>query len=279
MEVGIVAKRGSERSTEVATTVAAALTEEGCRVVAEETVAARIDGRTVDAIPADHLADCDLVVSIGGDGTFLHATHHVDRTPILGVNLGEVGFLNPVPPEDAERAVLAAVATAREGEGLPVREAMRLTASGPDWTLPPALNEVVVTGDRRGPGGGVDLAVAVDDATYTEGWADGVLVATPTGSTAYNLSEGGPLVHPGVAAMVITEMAATDPMPPLIVGPDHEVTVTVRAAGTETAVVAVDGGHRQRVALPADVTVRRADQPTRIAGPETDFFTALDKLD
>ena len=290
MEVGIVAKRGSDRAVEVAATVAAVLADEDCTAVAEATLADRIGAREVSP---ERLAACDLVVSIGGDGTFLHATHRVDGTPLLGVNLGEVGFLNPVPPDDAGPVVREAVRMARTADEPAYREAMRLSASGSDWTLPPALNEVVVTGARRGPGGQVDLAVTVDGESYRSGPADGVLVATPTGSTAYNLSEGGPLVHPAVSGMVITGMAAMEPMPPLVVGPDHRVRIRATAgAATETpgrtapegtdpdeAVVAVDGGHRRRVSLPATVTVERAAVPTRIAGPLSDFFTALDKLD
>ncbi|MDX1747681.1 MAG: NAD(+) kinase, partial [Halobacteriales archaeon] len=165
---------------------------------------------------------------------------------------------------------------ARENGGFSARTADRLAAGGTDWTLPPALNEVVVTGVQRGPGGGVDLVISVDGVRYTETAADGVIVSTPTGSTAYNLSEGGPLLHPGVSGMVITEMAAADPMPPLVVGPDSRVTIQV--SGAEVAIVAADGGHRHRLSLPSKVTVRVADQPTQIAGPPSDFFTALEKI-
>jgi len=104
-----------------------------------------------------------------------------------------------------------------------------------------------------------------------------VLVSTPTGSTAYNLSEGGPLVKPGVDALVVTGMCPTEPMPPLVAGVDSEV--TVRVDGPENAVVSSDGRNREHVETPAVVTVRTTDDPARVAGPETDFFQALNKLE
>jgi NAD+ kinase len=193
------------------------------------------------------------------------------------VNLGEVGFLNAVPPEDAVDAVVGEVEQYRETGRVPARELSRLAVSGPDWTLPPALNEVVVQGERRGPGAGVEYAVRVDGSLYTGGQSDGLLVATPTGSTAYNLSEGGPLVHPGVDATVVTEMVARDPMPPLLVA--QEATITVSVEGGTTAYAIADGRTRRQLEPPATVTVERAAEPVRVAGPSVDFFEALGKLE
>jgi NAD+ kinase len=136
---------------------------------------------------------------------------------------------------------------------------------------------VVVQGPVRGPGGGVDLTVRVDGASYSASRADGVLVATPTGSTAYNLSESGPLVHPGVDALVVNEMCAESGMPPLVIDDDSEV--TVRAEGADRAVVIGDGRILHEPDTPTEVRVARADAPVRVAGPPSDFFEALAKLD
>jgi NAD+ kinase len=104
-----------------------------------------------------------------------------------------------------------------------------------------------------------------------------VLVATPTGSTAYNLSENGPLVHPGVGSLVVNEMCAADGMPPLVAPPDATVTVGIREG--ESAVVVGDGRTRHAVEPPTTVRVARTDPPVRLAGPASDFFEALGKLD
>src|SRR5699024_6480592 len=142
--------------------------------------------------------------------------------------------------------------------------------------LPPAVNEVVVMAER-GPGRGATFAVEVDGSRYFESHGDGVLVATPAGSTAYNLSEGGPLVHPTVPALVITDMCGESAGPPLVVPTDSAI--AVRVTDAETAVVIGDGRTRESFAPPSELAVSVADEPLRVAGPPLDFFTALDKLD
>jgi NAD+ kinase len=285
MKVGIVAQRNNRRATSLAGRLGVQLRSVDAAPVFDETTAAALsagDGEwSATAEPAtgvdvDEMVSCDLVVSIGGDGTFLYAARGAGSTPIVGVNLGEVGFLNAVSPSDAIDAVLAEVRHGRENGGPRTTDMARIAASGPDWSLSPAINEVVVHGPRRGHGGGAEFAVRVDGSLYTSGHADGVLVATPTGSTAYNLSEDGPLVHPGVDGLVVSEMAGEESMPPLVVGADSEV--TVRIEGAETGVVVSDGRARQRVDPPALVTLTRADVPVRIAGPPRNFFGALGKL-
>ncbi|ESS09268.1 MAG: putative sugar kinase [uncultured archaeon A07HN63] len=103
-----------------------------------------------------------------------------------------------------------------------------------------------------------------------------MLIATQTGSTAYNLSEDGPLVHPSVDGLVVNEMSGTDPMPPLVV--DDDATVTVTARDADHAVVVSDGRQPHEIELPAEITVARTEPPVRLAGPVADFFEALGKL-
>jgi NAD+ kinase len=276
MRVGIVAQKSNDRAAALARDLRDVLRSSDVDVHVDEVTAAALD---LTGVPVSDLATCDLAVSIGGDGTFLYAARGAAGTPVLGVNLGEVGFLNGVSPTDAVDAVEREVRAFRAGE-LPVREAPRLVARGDGWTSDPAMNEVVVQGSRRGHGGGADLAVAVDGSAYTASSADGVLVATPTGSTAYNLSEGGPLVHPGVDGLVVNGMAPREGMRPLVVAGDAEVRVEVTAAGGDgSAVVVSDGRSTERVTPPATVTVTTTDPPVRLAGPRPDFFQALKKLD
>jgi len=274
MNVGIVAQRGNENATDLAGALCEMLDEEDVTIWVDEATSEHVDARGVDV---DRMTECNLVVSIGGDGTFLFAARGAGGTPILGVNLGEVGFLNAVAPEDAVEEVRETVATYRERGAVPSREAPRLTATGDgDWSTHPALNEIVVLGAQRGHGQGAEFEVEVDGTTYDRGHADGVLVSTPTGSSAYNLSEGGPLVHPDADGLVLTEMCAHDPMPPLVVDADSEI--SIRVSETPHAVVSSDGSRRQ-VAVPETVEISLTPEPARIAGPTTDFFEALGKLD
>lgn len=273
MDVGIVAQKGNARAAFLADDLRGRLREAG--------VSVRVDGATADRLdvagtPVERFDACDLVVSIGGDGTFLYAARGAGGTPVLGVNLGEVGFLNAVDPEEAVDATLDAVGALR-ASGLDPREVPRLVAAGEGWTGEPAVNEVVVQGPRRGHGGGVGVEIRVDGSLYSGGHADGVLVATPTGSTAYNLSEGGPLVHPAVDGLLVTEMCAEEGIAPLVAGVDSEVRVTVTDA--DRAAVVSDGRSVRWVEPPTDVRVATSGPPLRIAGPAADFFGALGKLD
>jgi NAD+ kinase len=274
MEVGIVAQRDNSRAATLAAEIRRALRADsvGCRL--DAATANAVDNPAVGA-PVDSFEECDLVVSIGGDGTFLFAARGAGGTPILGVNLGEVGFLNAVRPETAIEAVRQEVGRLRNG-GHEVREAPRLTAGCGDWESVPAVNEIVVTGPRRGHGGGASFEVEIDGSPYTSGHADGILIATPTGSSAYNLSENGPLVHPSIGGLIINEMCGTEAMPPLVVAGDCEVSVSV--ADADHVVVVSDGRKPHELDVPAEITVSRTDPPVRLAGPVADFFEALGKL-
>ncbi|PSQ56358.1 NAD(+) kinase [Halobacteriales archaeon SW_8_68_21] len=274
MQVGIVARKGSERAASLAATLRDAVVDAGEAVWLDEETAGALDAGD-DARPVDAFGDCDLVVAVGGDGTFLFVARNAGDTPIVGVNLGEVGFLNAVSPSDATAALRAEIRSFRDG-GVEVREAPRLAASAGDWTSTPAANEVVVQGDRRGPGGGIEYQVCVDGSRYAGGHADGVLVATPTGSTAYNLSERGPLIHPEVDGIVVNEMVAEGGMPPLVV--DTDATVTVSVPDEAGATVVSDGRDTASLDGPVEVAIERTAPPIQIAGPPSDFFEALGKL-
>jgi len=282
MTVGIVAQRDNDRAMALASTLTDRLTDVSASVAVDETTGTTLadhgawDAATPATLPVDDMDECSLVVSIGGDGTFLYAARGAGSTPIMGVNLGEVGFLNALAPEEAVETVVAEVEHIQKTGTARTRAMPRLRASGDDWELSPALNEIVVQGSHRGSGGGGEFETRVDGSVYTSGHADGVLVATPTGSTAYNLSEGGPLVHPAVGGLVITGMAQSDGMPPLVVDVDSDVTVSL--TGVDDGVVVSDGRIREELSPPETVTLSRANEPIRLAGPPLDFFTALGKL-
>ncbi|AXR79155.1 NAD(+)/NADH kinase [Natrarchaeobaculum sulfurireducens] len=274
--VGVVAQRKNDRAQALAETLLAVLDREyGERPVVDEETGDAIDATSV---PVSAMAACELVVSIGGDGTLLFVAREVGDTPVLGVNLGEVGYLNAVDPSDALEVVCSLVGRL-QASTLDGHELARLVATGADdeWTLEPALNEVVVHGPRRGHGGGATIAVLVDGRRYHESHADGVLVATPTGSTAYNLSEDGPLINPTTDALVISGMATAEPMAPLVVDPAVEIELSISDA--DAGYVIADGRNRRPLEPPATVSVSVADAPVRLVGPRPHFFEALGKLE
>lgn len=273
MALGVVAQQENERAQRLAS--------ELVEIFRANELPIRIDEVTAAAIgepgePVSALATCPLITSIGGDGTFLFTARMVGDAPIVGVNLGEVGFLNAVRPEDATSLLPDLYREAVAGE-LTVTSLSRIIATGPTFEIEAALNEILIHAPRRGTGSQLSLTISIDGEEYVSDRADGVLVSTPTGSSAYNLSEGGPLITPGVSAFVITEMSGCDPMPPLVVPADSQVTVAL--SGTGEAIVISDGREREHITVPARVVITEADKPVRMAGPSVEFFQAIDKLE
>ncbi|MGZ5351527.1 MAG: NAD(+)/NADH kinase [Actinomycetota bacterium] len=217
----------------------------------------RSDGaRTEDAAAAHAFVDgLDLVVAFGGDGTFLRAAHLASRddVPVLGVKVGRMGFLTEVEPAGAA-AVLERMlsGTARVEERLAVVAEPDDASFEPQW----ALNEVIVEKSARHRL--IRLAVFVDDSFVTTFSADGVITATPTGSTAYSFSAGGPIVSPAVPCIVVTPTAAHMVFDRSIVLAAGE-RVTIEVLGEESGLLSADG--RESLELPVGSRVRIAAAP------------------
>jgi NAD+ kinase len=220
---------------------------------------ARLEARGVRCV--DAAAPADLVVAIGGDGTFLRGAWRASRlaAPVLGVKVGRLGFLTEAEPADAADVVAAVLA----GD-LAVEERLAVVAEPddglsfePQW----GLNEIMVEKGARHRL--VRLRVLVDGAYVTTFSADGVIVATPTGSTAYSFSSGGPIVSPAVAALVLTPVAPHMVFDRSIVL-DARQTVTLEVAGDEVGVLSADGRETIEVPIGTRVRIRAADEPARL---------------
>lgn len=210
-----------------------------------------------DAFPKE----LDLIVSVGGDGTLLRAAlmgYRADA-PVLGVKVGRVGFLTEVDPQDAPDALESWIA----GE-LEVDERMALTAEadGAPWDEAQwALNEVIV--EKRARHRVIRLAAVVGEDYVTTFSADGVIVATPTGSTAYSFAARGPIVSPRLEGMVLTPVSAHVVFDRAIVlAPDEQVTLEVREE--EPGLLSADGRPGLELPVGSRVRIRRADRPARL---------------
>ena len=212
------------------------------------------------AVSEDDMSRVDLVVSLGGDGTVLRAVQMVgdSSAPVLGVNCGTLGYLTTIEPEDAIEVLESLYAgTLPTTEKIDERMLLRVDVSkvdGSRHTLR-GLNEMVV--EKVESGHTVRLEVAIDGEHFATYSADGLIVATPTGSTAYSLSARGPVVSPAHRALILT------PVSPhmlfdraLVLDPAQSLSVAVR--GHRSVSLAVDG--LQFVALdPGDTVVVSAD--------------------
>jgi NAD+ kinase len=216
---------------------------------------------------------CDLLLSFGGDGTLLNTAAEVgDRgTPILGVNIGRLGFLAHM------EAGLLSAALHRLARGEYVTEPrMVLEADAGDTPLPNrwALNECVI--QRTGAAGLLSIEIRVDGRELNTYWADGIIVATPTGSTAYNLAVGGPIVSPGSGTIVLTPLAPhTLTVRPVVV-PD-DVVIEARVVDPDAPYVfTLDGRGTTIPDSRTTLTIRRAAHTVNlVAMPGHDFFSTL----
>lgn len=198
-------------------------------------VACGLDGRTGSA------GEAELVVALGGDGTVLRAAHQLAGAdvPVLGVNLGRLGFLCGTDGDDPLGAVRAAAA----GQGREERRAtlsITVTLGGRASGTHEALNEVFV---GRGAGSrAVELEMAVDGERLGRWVCDGIIVATPTGSTAYALSAGGPFVSPEMRALVVVPVGPHSLCArPFVLAEGSVVTLTLPDPARADACVTVDG--------------------------------------
>jgi NAD+ kinase len=230
------------------------------------------------ALDGDPSADCELVVVIGGDGTILRAAEvaHDSGTPILGVNLGHVGFLAEAEYDDVGSTIDAIVERRYTWE-----ERLTIDVSvfrdGELVTSTFALNEASV--EKAARERMLEVVVEIDGRPLSRWGCDGVVCATPTGSTAYNFSAGGPVVWPGVEALLMVPISAHALFArPLVVAPTSVLAVEVIAKAEAAGVLWCDG--RRTVELPpgARIEVRRGVRPVRLvrlhAAPFTDRLVA-----
>ncbi len=283
----VLAHTGRPAARQVACESVTTLIEHGLvvRLLREEAAELGIDAAAagppgVELADAAHDAsrDCELTLVIGGDGTILRAAE-VTRphgTPILGVNLGHVGFLAEAEPDDVASTIKAIVARDYTTED-------RLTLDvcvyrgGELVTTSFAVNEASV--EKAARQRMLEVVVEVDGRPLSRWGCDGVVCATPTGSTAYNFSAGGPVVWPGVEALLMVPISAHALFArPLVVAPSSVLAVEVLARTEGAGVLWCDG--RRAVDLPpgARIEVRRGAVPMRLVrltdSPFTDRLVA-----
>lgn len=171
----------------------------------------------------DCVSESDFIIAIGGDGTMLHAAQYVkySNAPILGINTGKLGFMANVQPEEIESALKDL-----EDDNFDIDERTMLQAISDNGKSFITLNEFLFS--KKDTSSMVGLKVVYDGYLLNHFWADGLLISTPTGSTAYNLSAGGPIVMPGTPVMIVTPINPhTLTTRPLVLPNDKKLVIEV----------------------------------------------------
>jgi NAD+ kinase len=214
-----------------------------------------------------------MVIALGGDGTILQAARSVGSrgTPILGVNLGKLGFLAALAPAELARAIGDI-----QSKKYVVEERIVLEARCADLPgkIIHAVNDIVV--DKSRSSRIIDVETYIDDAYAVTYRGDGLIIATPTGSTAYALSNGGPIVTPTSRVFGITPISPhTLSGRPLIVPETSVVRVIARAEGEEI-LLSADGQEEALLKPPAEITMKKAEYPVRLVRrTDTTYFDLL----
>jgi NAD+ kinase len=273
--VGLVAKVGSAPALRLARSLEAALRRRGRRVVFDAETAEALSRR--DGVSRDRIARvCDLALVVGGDGTLLSVARSApSRTPLLGINVGLLGFLAGLTREEALRR-LDEVLDGRFREDR--RRRLDVTVGrGPHHGTYRVLNDAVL--NREALARIATFTVELDGRPVSEFRADGVIVSTPTGSTAYNLSAAGPILHPALAAIVITPICPhTLAQRPLVVPASTHIRLGVMGPQRRDGGVylTLDGqeGFPILAGIPVDVQ-SSSSSVTLLRAPESDHFDQL----
>jgi NAD+ kinase len=256
--IGVHARADLIEASPVVQKLVAWLRERGQRACLDEATAT-LGGPTVEkdclvASGPDMAALVDALVVLGGDGTLLAASRLLDRPiPVLGVNFGSLGFLTEITLPELYPTLEDVL------EGRFAHEDRRLLRAvvhreGREDVAADVLNDVVVT--KAGPSRIIEVDVVVDDRFVSSFRADGIIVSSPTGSTAYNLAAGGPILHPTLPAIVVTPICPHMlSNRPLVVGDESRVEVRLRAARGVEVYTALDGQETFALADGDGVTV------------------------
>ena len=210
----------------------------------------------------------DAIIIIGGDGTILRTIQLMDRpVPVLGINWGEVGFLADLEPIEALEFVH------KLAGGFSVEERMRISLSNDSNYLGTALNEALIVTSR--PAKMLKFSIIVDGVTTEQFRADGLLISTPTGSTAYAMSAGGPIVDPRIQGFLLVPLAPylLSSRPHLISSDRH---LEVKLESAKPANLVIDGQKTIELGTSMTITVKRSDHPALFVDVQRNFFEKVD---
>ena len=272
MRVGVIGHTGYEELPEILRTLLSLAPELGLELEFEREVH-EVAGA---GKRLDDPKSIDALITLGGDGTLLRGARLIDGAPvpILGVNLGRLGFLTTCGTENLADALRLLAAKNYVAEARMALHAVALDGKGSNRQEWRALNDFVV--HKGGFARVVRVGISVNDESIGTYAADGVIVSTPTGSTAYSLSAGGPVVVPTVESILLTPISAHAlGVRPLIVPPDAEVSIDT-SQSSEALMVTVDGQVGTELVPGEMLVVRRAKDPVHIIRlPGTSFFDRM----
>lgn len=277
--IGIIGKPSDPSITETLVTLLQFLKEQNYTAVMASNTAQLVSDTTVKSYPQEELAQhCDLMIAMGGDGTFLAAARiaSLQNIPLIGVNLGKVGFLVDISPlEMCDKLQQMLVGNYTEEHRYLLRTKIIRAEKVTHEEI--SLNEVVV--HRWVTPSMIQIVTHINGHFLNAQRSDGLIVSTPTGSTAYSLSAGGPILHPGLNALVLVPLNPhTLSNRPIVIDDDVEIEITFSQTSQINALVTCDHLEIPDVLISDRILIKKDPTPIKILHPlEHDFFETLRK--
>ena len=268
--IGII---GKFRDASVGATISAVhelLIERGCKVLLDEVSAMLLTELNIPIADRDEIGEqCDLVIVVGGDGTFLNAARSMNEyhVPLLGINLGRLGFLTDIHSEKIKGRLNAIL------DGEYVKEERFLlhgrfeyeNGDG-DITSSDAFNDIIV--HKGHVARMIELDLYINGQYVNTQRADGLIVSTPTGSTAYALSGGGPILHPGLDAIVLVPICPhTMSQRPIVIDADSDIEIRISDKNHGDALVTCDGQLNVNLGIGDSVRITKKQTPVHMIHP------------
>ncbi|HEX7048017.1 MAG TPA: NAD(+) kinase [Gammaproteobacteria bacterium] len=275
--IGLIVKRHDPRAVETLRAAVSYLAPRGLALCADAETAALLK---TDAVGTDDPGNADLVVVVGGDGTLLHAARLLAprKVPLVGINAGRLGFLADIRPEELSSSLDAVLSGNFIEEPRALLRAEVARGNEDAWSAT-ALNDVVV--QKCDAGRMIEFETHVNGNYVCSHRADGIIISTPTGSTAYALSAGGPILHPELQALAIVPICPhTLSDRPIVVGGDARIEIRMRCTESNTentaAQVVLDGQDHADLGAGDCVVIQRHGEPARLLHPAGhDYYKLL----
>jgi NAD+ kinase len=266
--VGLVARYDKKAALKLAEELVEHLAKKGLKVYLEDTLVGKVVAPQAEMVSLEKM-QTDFIITIGGDGTILRTCITIAKPepPLLTVNMGERGFLTEIEPKNACESVDKIL----RGE-YKIEKCAKLSVVASGKSFPDALNDVVISAGE--PSSILSAKICKDGKPILKCQADGLIIATPTGSTGYSLSAGGPVLDSGVGAFVITPICSLTAFPSIVFPADS--TITLNVFRPKEVLISIDGKYRKLVSdKEPTLKVTVSKNSTSFIRFEVDFYDRL----
>ena len=275
--IGLIGKNQCQGTLELILTIIKLLETKNITIILEEETAKLLNNKQHATLPHSQIGkNCDLIIVIGGDGSLLRAARSAVsyNTPIVGVNRGSLGFLTDIKPNEIDKKLKDILDGNYQEERRFLLEAYNVHKNSKQKSCH-ALNEItIVTGHSVKM---IEFEIYIDDVFMSSQRSDGIIIATPTGSTAYSLSAGGPILHPNLNAIVMVPMFShTLSNRPIVINAEQHIKIVLADNIEHPPQISGDNQSYLKTAPGDSILIQKMPQSLRLIHPtDYDYFEAL----